>query len=57
MGPKHKRDTHLVKTFVVTILRFEAEVRIYKSHITLTLTREAVVYSTGKIMPPTEVLI
>ena len=28
--------------------KFEAEVKMYKSHITLTLTRVAVIYSTGK---------
>ena len=38
------------RTFVVTNSRFEAEVRMYKSHITLTLTRVAIVYSTGKII-------
>ena len=36
------------RTFVVT--RFEAEMRMYKSHITQTLTRIAVVYSTGKVI-------
>ena len=47
LGSKHKRDTHFkLRTFVVTILRFEAEVRMYKGHITLPLTRVANVYST-----------
>ena len=56
-GAKAQRDTHFKLSFVVTVIKFEAEVRMYNSHITLTLTRVAFAYSTEKIISTQSFLI